>query len=139
MFLLWLSVTFCSSGSSGLFRRYTPAHISSLLSHHLPAPDFLIQTHTQTHTHASQLASPSSDVEVFSGWYIWSMRQFLWIFHLGSCSRTNPVSFSSWLEIMNTVFFPDEVIAPYNTVATNTFTHPLRSGTSALMSVKRNM
>lgn len=95
----------CSTGAHQL-----PAHIQHVHSGHIT---HLPVIPSYTYTHASQVASPSSHVEVFSGWYSWSMRQFLWIFHLGCHSRTNPVSFSSWLEIMNTVFFPDDVIVPY--------------------------
>jgi len=85
------------------------AHINSLLSHHSPA---------------SLLASPSLHIEMFGEWYSWHRSPFLWIFHLGCCSKTNPMSFSSWLELMNIAFFPDEVIVPYYSVEAHAHLHP---------------
>lgn len=107
---LWLSVTFLSSTSSALLCRYT-LQPSSLPLHHSPAS--LLASPHQAH--------PSD--EMFSGWYSWHTTQFLWIFYLGCCSKTNPMSFSSWLEIMNTAFFPDEAIVPCKSVEPHVHSH----------------
>lgn len=66
----------------------------SLQSHHSPASDSLFPLSlSHSDTYASLLTSPSLHIEVFSGWYSWSTIQFLWIIHLGWCSRANLMGF----------------------------------------------